>query len=124
MEDDIVIPKISEETVSLIEDILQKTAGYEKYSQLFLAVAKGELVSFKDKLDWFGVLCHGQLLGGNILFKYKKQLDSTLCCLDAIFLDLTKCHYGSCVLDLLQVIFSSINIDVRQSFLADIVCSV
>ena len=62
MEDDIVIPKISEETVSLIEEILHQTAGYKKYSQLFLAVAKGELVSLKDKLDWFGVLCHGQLL--------------------------------------------------------------
>ena len=41
-----------------------------------------------------------------------------------MFPDLSNCHYGSCVLDLLQLIFTSISIDVRQNFLADLVCSV
>lgn len=125
LQEDVLIPTISENTFLTIEEILQQTSGYKKYSHLFLeAVREGKVKSLRTKLDTFGVLCHGLLVQDNILFKYKKQLDSRLSCQDAIFRDLSHCHYGSCVMDLLQVIFASISIDVRQSFLADIVCSV
>ena len=124
LEEELMIPTVSGETMSLIEKIFQQTAGYEKYSPIFLAAARGELANYKTKLDCFGVFCHGLVLGENILFKYKNQLDSTLSCVQAMFQDLSSCHYGSCVLDLLQLIFASFNTHVRQNFLADLVCSV
>ena len=117
-------PKISKEAIFRLEVIFKESSAYTKYSKLFLSAAKGEQTSFGNNLEHFGVLCHGYVCKENVLFKYSTEHDSKLVCTELIFQDLSKSYYGSCVLDLLQFIFTSIDLDVRDNFMADLVCSV
>ena len=124
LKQEVVIPALPENIFNIITNILEESPVYQKYSSIFLTAVREGFIISETKLDSFGVVNHGQVVDQNILFKYKKQLDSTLSCTDSILQDMSHCYYGSCVMDLLQVIFATINIEVRQSFLADFVCSV
>jgi len=106
-----------------IEKILV-SSGFEKYSELFLSAVKGNIGNLNLKLDKFGVLCHGNVCRENILFKYRNQMDMKQSCQEVSLLQLHDCFYGSCVLDLVQFLFECVDCEVRQSFIADFICSV
>ena len=113
---------ISVEVLSEVEEIFLKSSGYAKFSKTFLEAIKGENINSKTSI--FDMFCHGHLSAENLRFKYKKQMDSKTCCIDAILVGFSECCYTSCVIDLLQLIFGGINADIRQTFLGDFVCSV
>ena len=85
---------------------------------------EGTKQNFGQNLEQFGVLCHGNLSQENILLKYEFDLSNRLSCKQLLFTNLSHCFFGSCVLDLLQIIFTVLDVSVRESFLADLVCSV
>ena len=117
-------PKIPKEAVLRLEDIFQASSNYSKYSKIFLDAAKGEKTRFGENSEQFGVLCHGNILIENILLKYQTDDNCKLSCTELVFSDLSKSFFGSCVLDLLQLIFTAIDQNVRENFMADLVCSV
>jgi len=119
------IPTLSTETIEEIRKLFKSHQEYQKYSNFFLGEANCEEMSgWNLNLDQFGVFCHGNFCRENILFKYKSNLESRLSCCEVAFQDLSRGFYGSCVLDLYQFIFTGVDIDIRQRFMADFVCSV
>ena len=121
---DCPFPDVSDETIKKLGKIVKTYPNYEKFSHLFLGyLDKGKQI-LNPNMELFGVLSHGYFCRENFLFKYKSNHDSILSCSDVIFQDLSRCHYGSCVLDLLQFIFTSVDLQVRNNFMADFVCSV
>ena len=117
-------PKIPEEAIQRLEVIFQASSNNSKYSKIFLDAVKEEKTSFGENVDQFGVLCHGNILVENILIKFETDDNCKLSCTELVFSDLSKSFYGSCVFDLLQLIFTAIDHNVRENFMADLVCSV
>ncbi|XP_023327866.1 uncharacterized protein LOC111700994 [Eurytemora carolleeae] len=72
----------------------------------------------------FGVLGFGVLRRAQINFKYRSELESRLFCSDVIFQDLSQSCFVSCVIDLLQLLFTALDPEVREEYIADLVCSV
>ena len=121
---EIVVPKLSTETATMLEKIFKEHTDYSKYAVLFMGLVRGEMEMMNKKLESFGVLSHGNLTKQNMIFKYKSAVDSKQFCSDVVFQDPYSFHYGSCVLDLLQLILTSIDPHVRRCFMPDFVCSV
>jgi len=113
----------SDDFLREIGEILE-SSGFEKYSGQFLCAARGDIGTMSQKLSKFGVVCHGGVARPSLMFKYRHQGDAKQLCQEAALLSLDKCFYGSCVLDLVQFLFSCVDTDVRQSFMADFICSV
>ena len=122
--EEVEVPDIQEDTVSMLEDIFKANPVYERFSDIFLDSVRGKTRSLNQNVEYFGVLCHGNFWRENLLFRYRSELESRYCSSEIIFQDLSSCHYGSAVIDLLQFIFTSVDIDVRHNFMADLVCSV
>ena len=88
------LPEISSEFVEEIKRIID-SSGFEKYSEQLLSVARGNISPLSNKLsDKFGVLCHGALKRGVILFKYKNQGDTKQTCQEGILTNLGSAHVG------------------------------
>ena len=120
----VAIPRISEQTRVRLGIILQSSQDYEQYYKIFMDAVEGTNHQFGQNLEQFGVLCHGNLALENILLKYEFDHFNRLSCNQLVFTNLSHCFFGSCVLDLLQIIFTVLDVSVRESFLADLVCSV
>ena len=117
------VPIIRKETIQILERILKTfPASASQSHKNFLDQSK--LENLDKNLEYFGVLCHGHLCRENLLFRYKSNLESHLCCTDVILQDLSSSYYGSCVLDLLQFIFSSIDNIFRPRSVVKIMSSV
>ena len=117
------VPIIRKETIQILERILKTFPATASQSHKnFLDQSK--LENLDKNLDYFGVLCHGHLCRDNLLFRYKSNLESHLCCSDVILQDLSSSYYGSCVLDLLQFIFCSIDSTLRSRSVVKIMSSV
>ena len=121
---EVLVPKISNEAIVRLGIIFEGNSDYFKYSKIFIDAAQGKTRTFGQNCEQFGVLCHGNLLLENIFYKYQTDTNCKLSCSELILSDLSRCFYGSCVLDLLQVIFTVVAPNVREDFLADLVCSV
>lgn len=87
------LPEITSEFVEEIKRIID-SSGFEKYSEHFLSVARGNILPTSNKLDKFGVLCHGSVTRNVILFKYKNQGDTKQTCQEGILTNLDTAHVG------------------------------
>lgn len=123
------IPKINDENILIVENLIREQHGYKQFSSVYemlVEALRGRPLHSESQntSSAFQSFCHGSVVRENILFQYESQLNSKLLCRDAILQNLSSGHFGSCVFDLIQFIFTSIEAEVRQSFLADFVCSV
>ena len=87
------LPQITGEFVEEIKMIIE-SSGFEKYSEHFLSAARGSMLPRRNKLDKFGVLCHGAVTRDVILFKYKNQGDTKQTCQEGILTNLGSAHIG------------------------------
>ena len=87
------LPEISSEFVEEIKRIID-SSGFEKYSEQLLSAIRGNLSPLSNKLDKFGVLCHGALKRDVVLFKYKNQGDTKQTCQEGILTNLSSAHVG------------------------------
>lgn len=87
------LPEITGEFVEEIKRIIE-SSGFEKYSEHFLSAARGNILPTSNKLDKFGVLCHGAVTRNVILFKYKNQGDTKQTCQEGILTNLDSAHVG------------------------------
>ena len=118
------VPRLPKEMVSILEDIFKESSDFSKYSWLFMGPPSEKMDMINRKVDTFGVLSHGNCIKQNLVFQYRKAVDLKRICSDVIFKDPCSYKFSSCVVDLLQFIFTSMEPMVRQSFMADFVCSV
>ena len=123
------IPKIADENIIIVENLIREQHGYKQFSSVYdmlVEALRGRPLHSESQntSSAFQSFCHGSVVRENILFQYESQLNSKLFCRDAVLQNLSCGHFGSCVFDLIQFIFTSIEAEVRQSFLADFVCSV
>ena len=96
-----------------LAEVLRRSRGYEAHYEWFVELARNfhalqtEAVTRRNE---FAVICHGDLLLPNILFKYSDPIDSTRPT-EVKFIDFQSARFSSLATDLVLFLFTSVKVN-------------